>query len=469
MAQAAVRSAISKQQTLRCDGLKFIKHISIQPPSGDFEAACEITLKRANLSKPQPNELACVAILTLKGIEIEFDDGLTEPLSYAITDIQYSLYWPPNVFVYLTKGSVEGFSLLNMIRCVDAVQSQTMFRYLQAASESRAKHLQRNKSPPVRPKPPAVRPKAKSVGSQKTRTVNDQDSADARDHSASVSALNKTQVERAKSASLASSSSSTSASDNPNPFAVDNAPKSPVVPKRTRTKAHKRIAIINAPPAASKTSSLPLSADPTNLSSKTDASSDGQNTEIKTSPALKRKGQNTDFTNPELALSEPTSPDSIAQQQTTLDAIPPLQVKHVNSSTSLGSLVEFVEADDKPGKSDKGRSTSPVARRRRFKLGNLRRGSTAASLESTTSNGSGGRRSLRSLSRSGARTRSAHKEVDLSILERDAFELTSGYQCFICMRRFASVTNFCPDCGVQIIDSLSYASIELAGKDIISA
>eukprot|EP00730_Choanoeca_flexa_P016740 TRINITY_DN7973_c0_g1_i1.p3 TRINITY_DN7973_c0_g1~~TRINITY_DN7973_c0_g1_i1.p3 ORF type:complete len:104 (+),score=18.44 TRINITY_DN7973_c0_g1_i1:130-441(+) len=49
MAQAAVRSAISKQQTLRCDGLKFIKHISIQPPSGDFEAACEITLKRANV------------------------------------------------------------------------------------------------------------------------------------------------------------------------------------------------------------------------------------------------------------------------------------------------------------------------------------------------------------------------------------------------------------------------------------
>eukprot|EP00045_Choanoeca_perplexa_P007638 m.70093 g.70093 ORF g.70093 m.70093 type:complete len:492 (-) comp14153_c0_seq2:360-1835(-) len=475
MAQAAVRSAISKQQSLRCDQLKFIRQMSIQPPSGDYEAACTVALSHINISKPTSTERDCEVMLSLDGLKVIFEDKRYTTVTHGLNELQFYLYYPPNIFVFLTKGSHEGFSQLNVVRCVDEAQSKTMFEYLHEATQRKARSLKQKKSPPVRPKPPVAKPnpsnKPKDATScNKPRTTQElppprattRPTKQVKSTPATVSA----QAEPPQSASPAAMAAT--AVDNPSTSLAASKQElsstgsaSPVVPKRTRTKPHKRIALKSpASPGRKDTTTMQQSATTPHSPhlTRSEAVDPQPPRPVQSSPALKRKGQHTDFSNPSVSLSDvdPSSLDAQDNLDTSPSSltVPAAGMLSVESTASLGSLRETPEPAAS-GQPEEARSQSPVARRRRFFRTGRSNSSNVSAQDSSGSVSSLARR-LSKQARPRSRTRSGQQKATLddSVLLREPFALTSGLVCFVCDREFTSAHNFCSNCGVQIVDTL---------------
>jgi hypothetical protein len=56
-------------------------------------------------------------------LQVVFDNKQYPTVTHTLTELQFYLYHPPTIFVYLTKGTHEGFSQLNVVRCVDRVST----------------------------------------------------------------------------------------------------------------------------------------------------------------------------------------------------------------------------------------------------------------------------------------------------------------------------------------------------------
>jgi hypothetical protein len=242
-----------------------------------------------------------------------------------------------------------------------------MFEYLHEAMQHTARALKQKKAPPVRPKPPTSKP------SKLSKPLQPSSEGKAQSQGKPAAVQTKPSVQQQDGVETAATGTVvvrlTTPVDNNEPAA--QAPDSPLVPKRTRSKPQKRIALKQTTPAypgRTTTSTDSPTTAPLARSSAIDPDPRPA-PPVHSSPALKRKGQHTDFSNPSVSLSIDDETDNNDTNDRSLETAPTLSISSdllsVVSTASLGSLRESPEpADvDRPERTDDpARPQSPVTR-----------------------------------------------------------------------------------------------------------
>ena len=248
-----------------------------------------------------------------------------------------------------------------------------MFQYLHEAAQHKARaRKQKSGPPPVRPKPPVPKPPTSQAKAPVEVGAAAANTSQSQQPTLKPADGTSPQISGATPPTTALPSA---AVENATPVVAAAPSTTPMVPTRTRTKPHKRIALkpaASAPTARtlpSATKTAPTSDAPLTRTLAVDP--DPRAVPIsRSSPALKRKGQHTDFSNPSVSLSvEDTGPDNgdiNDDDRLTLDTIPSLHVSadllSIASTTSLGSLRETPEPAVGERAEDVARPQSPVAR-----------------------------------------------------------------------------------------------------------